>query len=104
MTAALMLTAAAYAVAWMWPRRTPDGRSVAEIQQRVREERSEMDTAVWPVGYPHDAPDRPMGELEAQRTMQRHRSCRVGECPRKTVAWRTLVAAGRITPDSGRTY
>ncbi|SUA74787.1 Uncharacterised protein [Nocardia otitidiscaviarum] len=102
--AAILLAAAPYAVAWLCPRHTPDGRSVAEIRQRLREERIEMDAAVWPVGYPHDAPDRPMGELEAQRTMQRHRSCRVGECPRKTAAWRTLVEAGRITPDSGRTY
>ncbi|MCP9621933.1 hypothetical protein NMK54_17430 [Nocardia otitidiscaviarum] len=102
--AAILLTAAAYAVAWLCPRHTPDGRSVAEIRQRLREERIEMEAAVWPVGYPHDAPDRPMGELEAQRTMQRHRSCRVGECPRKTAAWRTLVEAGRITPDSGRTF
>ncbi len=102
--AALMMIAAAYALAWMWPTRIPEGRSVAEIQQRVRKERSEMDTAIWPIGYPHDAPDRPMSELEAQQTMQRHRSCQVGECPRKTAAWRTLVEAGRIKPDSGRAY
>ncbi|WP_040776162.1 hypothetical protein [Nocardia pneumoniae] len=87
---------------WLWPVRLPEGRSVAEIKQRVRRERTDMDTAVWPMGFPHDAPEHAISVGEAQMTMQRHRACRVGECPRKTAAWRTLVEAGRIRPDAGR--
>ncbi|TLG03250.1 hypothetical protein FEK35_21650 [Nocardia cyriacigeorgica] len=63
-----------------------------------------MDAKLWPIGYPRDAPDKPMPVLDAHLTMQRHRSCRVGECPRKSAAWMTLVEAGRIMPDSGRSY
>ncbi|WP_330232229.1 hypothetical protein OHA40_06880 [Nocardia sp. NBC_00508] len=87
---------------WLWPVRLPQGRSVVEIEQRVRRERTDMDTAVWPMGFPHDAPEHAMSVVEAQMTMQRHRACRVGECPRKTAAWRALVEAGRIRPDAGR--
>jgi hypothetical protein len=89
---------------WLWPVRLPEGRSVEEITRRVRRERTDMDTAVWPMGYPHDAPDEARGVREAQMTMQRHRACRVGECPRKTVAWQALVEAGRIRPDAGRPH
>ncbi|MCP2319597.1 hypothetical protein APR12_004966 [Nocardia amikacinitolerans] len=104
-------TAAAALTVWLWPRRIPEGRSVAEIRQKVQrsdrrvqieQENALMDTDVWPVGFPHDAPDHRMSQLEAQMTMQRHRTCLVNECPRKTAAWRVLVDAGRITPDSGR--
>ncbi|MET8877355.1 hypothetical protein [Nocardia sp. NPDC004604] len=104
MVAALAVPTAVFAAAWMWPIRVPEGRSVAEIQRRVRQECSEMDAKVWPDGYPHEAPDRPMAVLEAQLTMQRHRGCRVGECPPKTAAWRVLVEAGKIAPDAGRQY
>lgn len=101
MVAALAVPTAVFVAAWTWPIRVPEGRSVPEIQQRVRPERNEMNSEVWPVGYPHDAPDRPMMLPEAQMTMQRHRACRVGECPRKTAAWRLLVEAGRINPTPG---
>ncbi|MGW4327363.1 hypothetical protein ACWEKR_15875 [Nocardia sp. NPDC004573] len=84
------------------PVRLPEGRSVDEITRRVEQERGDMDTALWPLGFPHDPPDYAMGVGEAQLTMQRHRACRVGECPRKTAAWRVLVEAGRIKPDGGR--
>ncbi|MFE3445467.1 hypothetical protein ACFXNW_20755 [Nocardia sp. NPDC059180] len=104
MTAVLTVAAVMFAVALTWPSRIPEGKSVAEIQQRIGQERSDMDSKVWPIGYPHEPPDRPMSVRDAQMTMQRHRACRVGECPRKTAAWRVLVESGRITPDSGRTY
>ncbi|WP_280371212.1 hypothetical protein [Nocardia wallacei] len=63
---------------------------------------SEMDVSVWPQGWPHEAPDEPMTITEAHWTMQRHRSCDRGECPRKSMAYQLLVEAGRIRPDSGR--
>lgn len=87
-----------------WPIPYTPGRSVDEIEQRVTREVSEMDATVWRVGFPHDAPDHPLGVQEAQLTMQRHRTCRVDHCPRKTAAWQTLVQAGRIRPDTTRNY
>ncbi|MEU2042958.1 hypothetical protein [Nocardia niwae] len=101
-TGAVLLTALIGLALWLRPVRVPEGRSVDEITRRVRMERGAMDTALWPMGFPHDAPDHAMGVGEAQMTMQRHRACRVGECPRKTAAWRVLVEAGRIKPDAGR--
>ncbi|MBF6164979.1 hypothetical protein IU486_09360 [Streptomyces gardneri] len=86
----------------LWPARLPDGRSVEEISQRVRRERSGMDSPVRPTGFQHEAPEHVMGVMEAQMTMQQHRACRVGECPRKSTAWQALVEAGRIRPDAGR--
>ncbi|TLF82570.1 hypothetical protein [Nocardia cyriacigeorgica] len=87
-----------------WPVDIPEGRSVADIRWRLawEERQSRMEYAMWPAGFPHDAPERPMGLVEAHRTMQRHRGCRVDECARKAAAWEVLVAAGRIKPDSGR--
>ncbi len=61
-----------------------------------------MDVSVWPIGWPHEAPDEPMSVSDAHLAMQRHRSCRREECPRKRAAYHTLVAAGRLKPDSGR--
>ncbi len=61
-----------------------------------------MDVSLWPTGWPHEVPDDPMTVGEAHQTMQRHRGCLRDECPRKSVAYLTLVEAGRIRPDSGR--
>lgn len=41
--------------------------------------------------------------VRAHQVMQRHRRCRVGACAEKTAAFDTLVAVGRIVPDSFRT-
>jgi hypothetical protein len=38
----------------------------------------------------------------AHNAMQVHRECLVGECAAKTAAFRTLRAAGKLVPDSGR--
>ncbi|WP_040686332.1 hypothetical protein [Nocardia vinacea] len=87
----------------IWPMSdTSEGRSVNEIEQRVTRELSEMETAVRPIGFPHDAPDHPLGVPEARRTMQRHRGCRVADCARKAAAWDALVAAEQIKPRTGR--
>ncbi|WP_280187064.1 hypothetical protein [Nocardia gipuzkoensis] len=99
--AALLVVVLGMAV-WLWPVRVPQGRSVDEITRRVRSERADSDPAARPMRSPHAAPDFATGVREAQTAMQRHRSCRVGECPRKTVAWRALVEAGRKPPDAGR--
>ncbi|WP_227980988.1 hypothetical protein [Nocardia spumae] len=45
-----------------------------------------------------------MSVQEAHVAMQRHRGCRRDECPRKRVAYLTLVQAGRLRPDSGRAH
>ncbi|WP_454195351.1 hypothetical protein [Nocardia sp. Marseille-Q1738] len=41
---------------------------------------------------------------EAHATMQRHRECRVQDCPRKAAARQTLIEAGRMKPDTSREY
>ncbi|MEV5649015.1 hypothetical protein AB0L57_12260 [Nocardia sp. NPDC052254] len=61
-----------------------------------------VDGSVWPIGWPHEAPDSVMSVPEAHVAMQRHRGCRREECPRKRAAYLTLVDAGRLRPDSGR--
>lgn len=48
----------------------------------------------------HHAPTTPFTVSEAHRAMQLHRGCRADACPRKGAAFRTLVAAGRIVPDT----
>lgn len=45
---------------------------------------------------------RAMSVWQAHRIMQAHRNCHLDECPRKRAAYRTLVDAGRLRPDSGR--
>lgn len=61
-----------------------------------------IDATVWAPGWPHEAPDHPMSVKDAHLAMQRHYGCDRGDCPRKAVAWQTLVEAGRIRPDSSR--
>ncbi|RDI48542.1 hypothetical protein [Nocardia mexicana] len=56
------------------------------------------------VTYTHTAPGRPFTVTQAHRAMQQHRTCRREDCPRKRAAFRTLVEARRIRPDSGRAY
>lgn len=101
---------------WRNRTETPDqGPSVQEIVDRVqaewRTERSRLEAgktasastaALWPHGWPHEAPDYEMGALEAHQTMQRHRECRTDHCPRKAAARQALIDAGRMRPDTGR--
>lgn len=51
----------------------------------------------------HTAPASPLTIDEAHRIMQLYRSCLRHECSIKYAAWSTLVEAGRIVPDTGRT-
>ncbi|MEU6187351.1 hypothetical protein [Nocardia sp. NPDC047038] len=48
----------------------------------------------------HRPPDKPFTVEQAHRVMQGHRPCRADACPRKRAAFRTLVASGRVVPDS----
>ncbi len=88
--------------------------SVQAIVNRVQAERRRehpraqvsraAKAGMWPDGWPHEPPEHPLSVHEAHRTMQRHRGCLMDECPRKRAAWRTLIEAGKVTPDSGRAY
>jgi hypothetical protein len=40
---------------------------------------------------------------QAHGIMQMHLNCRTEECARRRAAVRTLIAAGRLVPDSSRT-
>lgn len=86
---------------WPVPNR---GLTVAAIQERLEREKvcQKTDPSVWPVGWPHEAPEGAMSLAEAHRTMQRHRECSVIGCRRKATAYDALVAAGRMTPDHMR--
>ncbi|MBF6175967.1 hypothetical protein [Nocardia blacklockiae] len=73
------------------------GPSVQEIRARLGRERSA-------IGWTHDAPYSPLTVRHAQTIMQQHRACSVEDCPRKRAAWRTLIEAEKIKPDSSRNY
>ncbi|MEU2042490.1 hypothetical protein [Nocardia niwae] len=51
-------------------------------------------------GGAHRPPEQPFTVEQAHRVMQGHRPCRADACPRKRAAFRTLVASGRVIPDS----
>ncbi|MGO4615293.1 hypothetical protein AB4305_12565 [Nocardia sp. 2YAB30] len=98
-----------------WREAESDGTSAQEIVDRVQAEwraerqRSRADdqpanAGLWPHGWPHEAPDQPLSVSEAHWTMQRHRGCRVQDCPRKAAARQALIAAGRMKPDTSREY
>ncbi|MGW4364629.1 hypothetical protein ACWEKT_03205 [Nocardia takedensis] len=51
----------------------------------------------------HTTPPTPLTVDHAHTAMRVHRTCTVDTCPHKAAAFHTLVAAGRLTPDSART-
>ncbi|WP_067479860.1 hypothetical protein [Nocardia amamiensis] len=99
-----------------WREAEPDETSPQAIIDRVqaewRAERQRIqskdaqpaDTGLWPRGWPHEGPDHSLSVSEAHATMQRHRGCREQDCPRKAAARNTLIAAGRMKPDTSREY
>lgn len=100
--AVLLMLVAVAGLCW-WPDSQPDGPTVAEIRQRIeRESREAVHSGAWYRDVTHHPPARALTLAQAHRAMQYHRNCEVGHCPRKTAAWRTLRAAGRVIPDSGR--
>lgn len=74
--------------------------AVRAIIDRVQRERGEIAASRMP--DPHAAPTCRLTVNQARYCMQQHRSCRADECGRKRAAWRVLVAAGRVRPDSRR--
>lgn len=46
--------------------------------------------------------NREWGRRDPHLAMQVHRTCQRDACETKDEAWSTLVAAGKICPDSGR--
>ncbi len=93
----------AIGVTCWWPVEHP-GLTVAAIQRRLELEMQgrKHDPALWPIGWPHETPERPMTLAEAHTVMQRHRECSTTGCARKATAFDTLVVAGRIRPDQTR--
>lgn len=77
-----------------WRRR--DQVTVQGIRERTAREQSAL-------GWTHDAPVMSLSVDRAHTIMQHHRECRVEDCPRKRAAFRVLIEAGRVKPDSGRT-
>jgi hypothetical protein len=66
---------------------------------------SEAPTQILPtIAWTHEAPTHPLNAIGAHQIMQQHRRCDRQDCPRKAVAYRVLVEAKRIRPDSGRNY
>ncbi|WP_280270383.1 hypothetical protein [Nocardia wallacei] len=80
-----------------WWRKDMAGRTVDEIRERLAREQQAVD-------WTHQAPAEPLTTKHAHWIMQQHRACSVNDCPRKWAAYRVLVEAGRIKPDSGRNY
>ncbi|PXX65405.1 hypothetical protein DFR70_104469 [Nocardia tenerifensis] len=50
----------------------------------------------------HATPAAPLTIDHAHESMQVHRACSTDHCRRKALAFNTLIAAGRIVPDSSR--
>ncbi|TLF75401.1 hypothetical protein [Nocardia cyriacigeorgica] len=80
-------------VGCVWPVDRPD----PPTHRRARPARSApvFDPTAWTCGLPLA----PLSLDDAHRAMQHHRE---HDCARKHAAFATLVAAGRITPDSRR--
>lgn len=74
---------------------------VQDIVDRVQAE-AVTKAGLWPVGWPHEAPEQPLSVPEAHKAMQNHHECRADECPRKAAAREALIAAGRMRPDTSR--
>ncbi|WP_378734711.1 hypothetical protein [Nocardia brasiliensis] len=52
----------------------------------------------------HATPATPLSIDQSHESMRVHRACSVDHCRRKAMAFNTLIAAGRIVPDSSRRY
>lgn len=52
----------------------------------------------------HATPAAPLTIAKAHESMRVHRACSTDHCRRKALAFTTLIAAGRIVPDSSRRY
>ncbi len=86
-----------------------DASATVSVDDIIRRLVAERERACRPVtgflvavGFSHDAPPGPVSVLEAHRHLQQHKECLIGECPRKDAAFRVLVEAGKIRPDTSR--
>ncbi|WP_433717401.1 hypothetical protein ACQP2U_43480 (plasmid) [Nocardia sp. CA-084685] len=102
--AALALAAGAGGTSYLCPAR-PGGPSVDEIKRRVDAEKRRPRPSpvarpeMWPLGWPHEAPETPFSVDAAHAVMQQHRHCGLDRCARKRAAFRVLVQAGHAVPD-----
>ncbi|WP_280481578.1 hypothetical protein [Nocardia cyriacigeorgica] len=76
--------------------------AIATPKPKPRPTAPVWDTDVWVPNWPHEEPDELLTIEAAQYIMQAHRQCSRTECARKSAAWDTLVAAGRIVPSRAR--
>lgn len=82
-------------VGCLWP-----GSSEHRVERAARQHATRQVLPVeWPSLESCAEPERPLTVLEAHRAMQTHRD---HSCARKRAAFTTLIAAGRIVPDSSR--
>ncbi|WP_067678556.1 hypothetical protein [Nocardia miyunensis] len=84
------------ALGCLWPSSRPTRRPSGPT---TRPSRCPLRPIQWPAEWTCAAPLSPFTIPQAHRIMQLHRD---HDCPRKHAAFATLVAAGRITPDSAR--
>ncbi|WP_433631403.1 hypothetical protein [Nocardia sp. CA-120079] len=81
-------------VACVWPMNQPRRDRPATRRCRLR-------TVEWPEAWTCGPPEQPFTLADAHVAMQLHRE---HDCERKHAAFDTLVAAGRINPDSTRRH
>jgi hypothetical protein len=84
------------AVGCVWPLNQPRRSAPAHRRDKTR---CQLRPVQWPQAWTCDLPTRPLTLADAHRALQLHRE---HDCARKRAAFATLVAAGRITPDSSR--
>ncbi|MFD3748306.1 hypothetical protein [Nocardia sp. NPDC058633] len=70
-----------------------------EVAAFIAAEDELLNRSVYPLNWPHEAPDREFSTDEAHRAMQRHAGCPVNACARKRAAQKVLVEAGHVVPD-----
>ncbi|MCP2295820.1 hypothetical protein APR11_002238 [Nocardia amikacinitolerans] len=80
----------------LWPVERPPRPAPAHRQARAHRTSAAIP---WPRAWTCDLPRPPLTVEHAHRAMREHRE---HDCARKRAAFATLVAAGRITPDSAR--
>lgn len=51
---------------------------------------------LWPLGWPHEAPEMPFTVEQAHRVWQQHMN---HDCPRLNAALEVLRASGKLVPD-----
>lgn len=68
----------------------------------IHDPAAELRSSIWAPGWPHEKPDTPFTTAGAHAAWQTHKDCGL-ECARKQAALDTLVTAGVVVLDTGRT-